>query len=314
MKRFLIKLGITSAFLLLIMWGLDYIITRSLWHSKTQMLDRYNTVYWDTTNYDMLIMGHSRGMVQYNPQILDSILNVNSYNVSCNGRAIDAQVNIFNAYCRNHTVPKIVIQNIDQLTLHMSNMYEREQYLPYIIHDKDLYKATKETERFNWSDRAIPLKRYAGYFNMIKEGLHIKNKMYNPSNEYKGYEGHEQLWDGEGFNKVDRIEFETNPQAVEMFEGYLSRCKADSIHVIFVFAPMYIGIAEKMGSDIDTMFDLFQSFADRYDYPILNYTYDSICFDTLNFYNASHLNRQGAEQFSIKLANDIKELLDSIGD
>lgn len=29
------------------------------------------------------------------------------------------------------------------------------------------------------------------------------------------------------------------------------------------------------------------------------------CYDTLNFYNATHLNRRGAEQFSIKLAHDI---------
>lgn len=291
------------------MWGLDYFITCSLWHSKVQMLDRYNTAYWDKTNYDMLIMGHSRGMVQYSPQIIDSILNLNSYNISCNGRAIDAEVNIFNAYCRNHSIPKIVIQNIDQLTLHMSNMYEREQYLPYIVYDKELYKATKETENFNWTDRTIPLKRYAGYFNMIKEGLHITNKMYNPPNEYKGYEGRDHPWYGSDFNKINTIEFETNPQAIKIFEEYLSKCKEDRIQVFLVFAPMYIGIAKKMGTDIDTMFAFYQSFADKYGYQILNYTYDSISYDTLNFYNASHLNRRGAEQFSIKLAKDLKELI-----
>lgn len=291
------------------MRGLDYIITHSLWHSKVQMLDRYNTAYWDKTNYDMLIMGHSRGMVQYCPQIIDSILNINSYNISCNGQAIDAEVSIFNAYCRNHSIPKIVIQNIDQLTLHMSNMYEREQYLPYIVYDKELYTATKETEQFNWSDRVIPLKRYAGYFNMIKEGLHIKNKMYNPSNEYKGYEGRERPWDGSDFDKISKIEFVTNPQAIKIFEEYLSRCKKDDIQVILVFAPMYIGIAKKMGTDVDTMFALYQSFADKYGYPILNYIYDSISYDTLNFYNASHLNSRGAELFSTKLAHDLKNIM-----
>lgn len=295
--------------LLIIMWGLDFIITHSLWHSKVQMLDRYNTVYWDKTNYDMLIMGHSRGMVQYSPQILDSILNINSYNISCNGRAIDAEVNIFNAYCRNHSFPKIVIQNIDHLTLHMSNMYEREQYLPYIVYDNELYNVTKETEKFNWTDRVIPLKRYAGYFNMIKEGLHIKNKMYNPKNEYKGFEGRERSWDGSDFSKISTINFETNPKAVRIFEEYLSKCKEDSIQVILVFAPMYIGIAEKMGADVDTMFAYYQTFADKYGCQVLNYTYDGISYDTLNFYNASHLNHRGAELFSTKLAHDLKHIL-----
>lgn len=309
MRRFLTKLAITVAALFVLAYGLDYIITHSLWHSKVQMLDRYNAAYWSNTNYNMLIMGHSRGMVQYSPLILDSILHTDSYNISCNGRAIDAQVNLFNVYCRNHTYPKIVIQNIDYLTLHMSNMYEREQYLPYIVHDKALYNATKETEQFNWSDRIIPLKRYAGYHNMIKEGLHMKNKMYSPWNEYKGYEGRERPWDGSDFNKIDKIHFDTNQQAVQMFEDYLSDCTEHRIQVVFVFAPMYIGIAEKMGADVDTMFAFYQQIADRYGYPILNYTYDSLCYDTLNFYNATHLNRRGAEQFSLKLARDIKELL-----
>ena len=144
MKRFLIKLGITAAALLAVAWGLDLIITHNLWQSKVQMLDRYNTVYQSNTDYTVLIMGSSRGLVQYSPQILDNILGVESYNLSCNGRCIDAEINIFNAYCRNHSLPKIVIQNIDHGTLHMSNMYEREQYLPYITHDKDLYNATRQ--------------------------------------------------------------------------------------------------------------------------------------------------------------------------
>ena len=44
-------------------------------------------------------------------------------------------------------------------------------------------------------------------------------------------------------------------------------------------------------------------------FNILNYLYDSICYDTINFYNASHMNRLGAEQFSTKLAKDLKALL-----
>ena len=60
------------------------------------------------------------------------------------------------------------------------------------------------------------------------------------------------------------------------------------------------------------VFAIYQSLADRYGCQILNYTYDSISHDTLNFYNASHLNRRGAELFSTKLAHDLKELLNTI--
>lgn len=76
-----------------------------------------------------------------------------------------------------------------------------------------------------------------------------------------------------------------------------------------VYAPFYIGATQKMGSDADSMFAFYQRIADHYGYPVLNYTYDSISYDTLNFYNASHLNRRGAELFSKKLADDLNILL-----
>ncbi|MCR5065446.1 MAG: hypothetical protein K6A67_06705 [Bacteroidales bacterium] len=108
---------------------------------------------------------------------------------------------------------------------------------------------------------------------------------------------------------MDTIGFVTNPEAVVIFEQYLAQCQNDGVRVVMVYAPFYIGATYKMGDAVDSMFTLYQSFADRYGCDILNYTYDSICYDTLNFYNANHLNRRGAEQFSVKLANDLKELL-----
>ena len=60
------------------------------------------------------------------------------------------------------------------------------------------------------------------------------------------------------------------------------------------------------------VFAVYQSIADHYSCQILNHTYDSISYNTLNFYNASHLNRRGAELFSTKLAHDLKELLNTI--
>ena len=44
---------------------------------------------------------------------------------------------------------------------------------------------------------------------------------------------------------------------------------------------------------------------DKYDIPILDYTYMDICYDTTYFYNAMHLNALGADLFSEKLAHDL---------
>lgn len=314
MGRFLLKLGLTVLGLWIVAWGLDLIITHNLKHSDARMFHTYNAIYNDNLQCDALIMGSSRGQVQYSTRILDSIVGFNSYNISVDGRCIDAEVTMYNFYCRHCPKPKLIIQNVDCGTLMMSNGYEREQYLPYLRADKLLFNEIKDREDFTWADHYIPLWRYSGYHETIKEGLRLPAKMARPQNIDKGFIATDKEWDGAAFRQIDTLGLTVNPEAVEIFDRYLAQCQSEGIQVVMVYAPFYIGATHKMGSAVDSMFSLYQSFADRYDYPILNYTYDSICFDTLNFYNASHLNRQGAEQFSIKLANDIKELLDSIGD
>lgn len=126
---------------------------------------------------------------------------------------------------------------------------------------------------------------------------------------YKGWCGHDDEWNGSMFDAVASIPFKVNPEAAEMFDEYLAECHAEGIQVVMVYAPIYIGVTEKMDS-VQLMFDIYQSFADRYDCQVLNYTYDSLSYDTSYFYNATHLNKKGAEIFSSKLAMDLKDLFD----
>ncbi len=309
MRRFLTKLAITVAALFVLAYGLDWLITKNLRRSDARMFHTYNAILDDNLQCNALIMGSSRGQVQYSTRIIDSITGLNSYNISVDGRCIDAEVTIYNFYRRHQPKPKVIIQNIDWGTLQMSNGYEREQYLPYLRKDNDLYREIKEREDFSWADHCLPLMRYAGYHETIKEGLGMNAKMARPKNIERGFIPTDKEWDGAAFRAIHALGFTVNDEAVEIFDRYLQRCKQEGIEVVMVFAPFYIGATEKMGSDADTMFALYQGFADKYGYPILNYTYDSVSYDTLNFYNASHLNRRGAEQFSLKLAQDLKNLL-----
>lgn len=307
MKRFLIKLGITAAALLAVAWGVDLLITNNLRHREIRMFSTYNAILNDNLHCDALVMGSSRGQVQYDVRIIDSIAGLDCYNISVDGRCIDAEVTIYNFYRRHCPKPRLIIQNIDWGNLLMSNGYEREQYLPYLCSDNALYREISEREGFTWADHWLPLVRYAGYHNIIRKGLDFRTiRPYDPN--YKGYIAHDASWDGTAFAQIDTLGFTINPEAVEIFDRYLAQCQAEGICVVMVYAPFYIGATRKMGSAVDSMFALYQSFADRYGCDILNYTYDSISFDTLNFYNASHLNRRGAELFSTKLAKDLKKL------
>ncbi len=300
---------ITALLVVLLAVGLDGLITNSLHHSNARLFQTYNEVYYGDGNYNTIIMGSSRGLVQYDPKIIDDILGCDSYNLSVDGRCIDAEVTIYEAYLKHKQKPKLIIQNVDFGTIQLSNLYEREQYLPY-LHKDDLYTRIKDYEQLSWADRYLPLVRYAGYHEVIKEGLGFKNKL-TKSETYKGFIAHDEQWDGSVYQAIDTISFVTNPEAVEIFDEYLNKCQSDSVNVVMVFAPIYIGVSKKMGDDVQAMFDFYQFYADKYGCPVLNYTYDSLSYDTTFFYNATHLNKCGAELFSQKLAVDLKVYFDN---
>ena len=305
MEKFIVRTFFTFLAVALAAVGLDFYITSNLHRSDARLFQSWNDLFYGNMNCDAVIMGSSRGFVQYSPAILDNVLGTDFYNLSVDGRCIDAEVAKYNTYIEYNSKPKLIIQNVDFGNLLMSNGYEREQFTPY-LYNSVLFNEIKDFETFAIGDRYLPLVRYSGYFEVIKEGLHLPNKL-NQYPLYKGYFGRDEQWDGSAFHNVSHVDFSVNPQAVEIFDRYLASCKKDNIQVILVFAPIYIGVTEKMDNP-QQMFDYYQKFSDKYGCPILNYTYDSISYDTNYFYNATHMNRTGAELFTRKLAHDIDSL------
>jgi lysophospholipase L1-like esterase len=123
----------------------------------------------------------------------------------------------------------------------------------------------------------------------------------------KGYLGNDKKLDGSRIPETE-IDYNKDTTALSLFGEYLLKAKSENIKVIFVYAPFHIRAMRKI-KNVDKMFLMFDSIAKKYDIPILNYTYDSISYDTTYFYNAMHLNKKGAELFSAKLARDIDSLV-----
>ena len=307
MKKFLKKLIIVSVIMLIIMNLLDMMITNNLHQSKATMIKGMNEVYFDSSNYDVVVMGGSRALVQYDTRVLDSMLNVNSYNAGVNGRGVISQIIKYRVFEKRHGKPKIILQTIDCFALGEDNRFEREQYLPFFF-DKELFGMIKEREGYSEAERIIPLIRYAGYEQMIMEGLGIPNKM--PKSEmYKGYRPRNNSWDGKGLANVKEIGFTNHPNAYSLFNEYLNDCYNKGIIVVFVYTPLYYRAQQKINrNSMKEMYKVFESFSELYNIPILSWWDSPICNDTANFYNATHLNASGAKKFSEELAQSIDSL------
>lgn len=297
MKKFLIHSVVFAAILWVFAIIADIYVSNNLRYSKERKYTAWNGIYNDTTYYDLVINGSSRAWVQYDPHILDSILHLNTYNLGIDGSAINRQIIKYHKYCELHGQPKYLLQNIDIFTMARTFGYEREQFFPYFFYDKDLLHKADKYEHFTLLEKYIPYYRYIGI------DLHDWD-----AGLYKGYCGQDKAWDGSMFSQMDTVQVSSDSSMLRLFDDFLTEQAHLGTRVILVYSPIYHGVIDKC-PDTGKMYTMYDSLAIKHHLSILNYIEMPLCYDTAYFYNATHLNRQGAEIFTTRLAQD----LDSMG-
>lgn len=305
MKRFLIIVLSVIAFLLVFNVGLDFFISYHLRKSPDRRYASWSNIIYKELNADMVIMGSSRGWVHYSPAILDSILHVNSYNLGFDGSGLNRQIAKYNVYAHYQQVkPKYIIVNIDYFSAEeWSYGYEREQFFPF-MREPYFREQIKQVEPFTWQELYLPIYRYTTY-----KGLYdVLFEKPIDANTYKGYIGHDKSWDGTAFNELKSFRFVVDERVMQMFRDFLTARKQEGQQVIFCISPIYIGFTDKV-ENVQDFYDCYTALAEEYGIPLLDYNYSDISKDTAFFYNASHLNRQGAELFSMQLAKDLDSIL-----
>ena len=186
--------------------------------------------------------------------------------------------------------------------------YEREQFFPYFFYDRALIKDVDQYEKFSFLEKYCPCYRYLGYKEVLLEALFYDNTGHYFEYLTKGYLGRWDKWEGSALANLDSVVCSCDTTSIHLFMDFLEEITTEGTKVMFVYAPVYHVAREKMTNE-QQMFDMYDSIASRFDIPILDYNDIPMCYDTTYFYNATHLNKTGAELFTTKLAHDI----DSIG-
>lgn len=110
------------------------------------------------------------------------------------------------------------------------------------------------------------------------------------------------------FSQMDTVQVSSDSSMLRLFDDFLTEQAHLGTRVILVYSPIYHGVIDKC-PDTGKMYTMYDSLAIKHHLSILNYIEMPLCYDTAYFYNATHLNRQGAEIFTTRLAQD----LDSMG-
>jgi len=313
MRRFLLQVSIIFLLAIGILTVISMVTEIGLKETKHDNFIVWNDIYGGNVNADLLIMGSSRAWTHVSPKILDSSFKTNSYNLGVNGHNIVMQNCIYKVYLENNTAPKYIIHCLDFITLGMQKeLYNLEQTLPY-MDDTIVSNTARKYTGYKYYDYYNPVTKYFSRTEMIKTGINEFFNLYNyTSSKYKGYSGKDKEWDGlfQKFLEKDGgiLHATIEKSTYDEFDSYLNYNKQNNI-IVFLVYPPELKEAQVYIENRKALFREYKFFADKYNLIFIDYSDDPFCYDRKYFYNSTHLNKAGAELFSLKLAKDLEKYI-----
>lgn len=175
--------------LIVIIFTSEYIVNTGLQQSNYGELAEWKEITNGGINADIIINGSSRAQSNVSPIILDSIININSYNLGVNAYLFSMEYSCYRYYReKNKIKPKLIVQILGNSTLSKrKDLYDAYQFYPY-LKEKIIHEATEKYNGHLSSDKIIPFLRYAKNPNLINIGVQefFKIKEYK-KNKYKGF-------------------------------------------------------------------------------------------------------------------------------
>ena len=269
----------------------------------------WNDIYAGDVNAQLLVYGSSRAWRHIDPEIIENKTGIPSYNLGIDGHNFWLQHLRHKTFLKFNTKPEYIILSVDIWSLKKSEeLYNAEQFLPYMLLDNDIVDYTESYKGFSKLDYYVPLMRFIGNKNAVVESVEnlFSLRMPKPKRK-KGYRGWDGVWNTD-FDKVKQkmkfFEAIPDPKLINLLNDFLSECKEKNIQVILVYTPEYIE-GQNFTKNRKEIISLFDSIGNKNNIPFLDYSDNIMCSKKEFFYNASHLNKSGAEVFTSLLINDL---------
>ena len=311
MRKFSIHFFIFCSPLFIGFLFLDGYISTILKQSNSFAVKEYptwNSIYSGKIDSDVLIYGNSRAWQHISPKILGNKISLKFYNLGIDGSNFGLQLLRHNELLKYNKKPKVIIQTIDVFTFEKhTNLYNSDQFLPYMLWNTGLEKKILDYKGFHFLDFKIPMLRFYGNTSAINTVYDLfDGKEENPIQRIRGYQGLTYPTNID-LKQLEKIRYSVNldTSLVELFNQFLKKCKNDTINVILVYTPEFIE-GQKCIQNRGEIINLYSKICKKHNIPFYDYSNDSISHNPKLFYNSMHLNKKGAEIFSNKLAIKIK--------
>jgi len=282
----------------------------------------WDYIYNTENKIDVLFMGSSLIFTSINPDIVDSIINQNSFILGSSGQnIIQSYYNLIEVlkYKKPHTivldVNSIIIKREDQKT---GLIYHNLSGMKLSVNKINSFLNTihaNNNEKIDFSSMSF-LKQYDFIITLLtKERFNWKNKIkgINSSKattnnvfQNRGFKKKESKISFEDYNSLlsQRDDIKIRQIVKENFyflEKFIDTCNYNNINLVLVKTPTLLN--EGVGSQLDHYID-----GNNISYYNYELDFDIINFDKDDFYDEKHLSNHGANKFSYFFGKSFLEL------
>ncbi len=319
MRKFLLRILVFTLPILIVAYPIDYLISKYLSESNNYGIGEikiWKDIYSGKINSDLVIYGSSRAWLHISPKIIEDSLQISSYNLGMDGHNFWLQYFRHKELLQFNKKPKYIILSVDIFTLQKrTELYNYQQFLPFLLWNKDINQYTSSYTGFSTYDYNIPLIRYSHELEALIAALESFTNYHNTNLRIKGYMGTEKKWNNDLDNaksKVDAYEIKLDSASVNLFEQFINECHDERINLILVYSPEFID-GQSFVKNRQEIISKYEYFARKYNLLFLDYSKDELSMQKQYFYNAEHLNKNGSEIFTNKLIKDIKAQMHNKG-
>ena len=281
----------------------DWVITNGL------KKERFGKIQNGKIDAQIVIIGTSRAYRHFDTKFIAQKTGKTVFNLGYDASGMETQITLLNYYLKYNKAPELLIWEIKHSFFSRDDtVYKYDELVP-LLDDESISGFLKEKNLITNADLYIPFYRYRKFKNLVDKGL--RNYFIN---EIKlDYKIQDLPWDGNDFetkylNSDYRITKNISDEYMDRFWKEVEKLKKEDINVLMVFTPIYAGMTRKQDDKEEIIF-YYDSLFSMIDLPFKDYTQNSISYDTLNFYNALHMNRTGVDKFMPVLLNDIKKVI-----
>lgn len=308
MLRFIFSLSAFLAVFTAILTSLEWATTKGLKENRTALFKNFTAAAKGEINADILVQGSSKALVQVSPFIIDSVCHKKTHNLGLDGNPFVPQLALWNIYKASNKRPEIILQIVSGGTLRNPNLgyLNKTRFAPYFEED-GVGSILHRTPKSRFQNEVLPFGRYAG--NPIETFLGLSSFAgfrFLETGQDNGYFPNETKWRNNPLpiDKTDnsfRAFSRLHPESCRLFENFMHDCQEDKIKLFLVYPPVHSSSASTIVNK-----GYYEKVCSRYGAHFFDFSEEtSLVNDTSFFYNAQHLNKEGAERFSLLLAEKL---------